>query len=77
MLRADVVEAARAGRFHVWAVTSVDEAMEALTGTPPGERGLDGSYPEETVNGRVARRLAGLAEKAQAFGSADRATDGP
>jgi hypothetical protein len=45
----------------------VDDAMEVLTGTPAGETGADGTFPEGTVNGRVARRLAELAEKARAF----------
>ena len=34
MLRQDVVDAVRAGRFHVWAVASVDEALALLTGRP-------------------------------------------
>jgi predicted ATP-dependent protease len=70
VLRRDVVEAAREGRFRVWAMETVDDAMELLTGTPAGERGPDGTFPEGTVNGRVARRLAGLAERARAFAAA-------
>ena len=38
MLRREVVEAVEAGRFHVWAVSTVDEALELLTGRPAGER---------------------------------------
>jgi predicted ATP-dependent protease len=72
MLRAEVVEAARAGRFSVWTVESVDDAMELLTGIPAGARGLDGSFPDDTVNGRVAHRLAELAARAQAFGAGDK-----
>jgi predicted ATP-dependent protease len=75
MLRADVVEAARAGRFSVWAVESVDDVMELLTGVPAGDRGLDGSFPDDTVNGRVARRLAELAARAQAFGAGDKGVE--
>jgi hypothetical protein len=39
MLRADVVEAAGKGLFHVWPVATVDEAVELLTGVPAGEKG--------------------------------------
>jgi predicted ATP-dependent protease len=46
MLREDVVEAAAAGRFHVWAVDTVHEALELLTGMPAGERNERGEYPE-------------------------------
>jgi predicted ATP-dependent protease len=76
MLRADVVEAAEKGLFHVWPVETVDEAVELLTGVPAGERGADGRYPEGTVNRRVDDRLAAFAEKARNFGRAP-AANGP
>ena len=54
MLRDDVVAAVAAGRFSVWAVRCVDDALEALTGLPAG----DAATPDDrTVNGRIARRL--------------------
>lgn len=61
-LRRDVVEAAEAGRFAVYAVNTIDEAVELLTGIPAGERGLDGLYPPDTVFGRAARRLEEMAK---------------
>jgi predicted ATP-dependent protease len=67
MLREDVVEAVRAGRFHVWAVENVDQGIEILTGVPAGDREPDGRWREGTVNGRVAARVAELAERARAF----------
>jgi lon-related putative ATP-dependent protease len=68
MLRADVVEAAGKGLFHVWPVETVDEAVEILTGLPAGERGPDGRFPEGSVNRRADDRLASFAEKARASG---------
>ena len=76
MLRADVVEAAEKGLFHVWPVETVDEAVELLTGVPAGERGDDGRYPEGTVNRRVDDRLAAFAEKARSFGRGAPAANG-
>lgn len=61
MLRHDVVEACRAGRFHIHAVATVDEGMEILTGVPAGAPdgdGVDGGWPTGSVNRRVAARLA-------------------
>jgi ATP-dependent Lon protease len=49
MLREDVVEAARAGRFHVYAVERVHQALELLTGQAAGELDADGDYPEGTL----------------------------
>ena len=77
MLREDVVEAARAGKFGVYAVETVDDGIELLTGTPAGAPGPDGQYPAGTVNGRVAARLAELAEKARAFAAEQRGKEGP
>ncbi|MFO0970720.1 MAG: ATP-binding protein [Gemmataceae bacterium] len=61
-LRRDVVEAVETGHFTVYAVNTVEEAVELLTGIPAGERGLDGLYPSDTVFGRAAARLEEMAE---------------
>ena len=57
MLRDDVIAAAQAGRFHVYAVRSVDEAIGLLTGVPAGDPEITGETRPDTVNGRVALRL--------------------
>ena len=57
MLREDVIAAAQAGRFHVHAVRSVDEAVSLLTGMPAGEPEVVSETRPETVYGRVALRL--------------------
>jgi predicted ATP-dependent protease len=57
MLREDVIAAAQAGRFHVHAVCSVDEAVSLLTGMPAGEPEIVGEARPDTVYGRVALRL--------------------
>lgn len=63
MLRGDVVEAVEKGEFHVYPVTTIDQGIEILTGVSAGERSREGSYPENTINGRVSRRLQELTEK--------------
>ena len=67
MLREDVVAAAHDGRFSVWAVSTVDEALALLTGLPAGERDDGGAYPPASVNGRVEAGLVALAERAREF----------
>jgi predicted ATP-dependent protease len=76
MLRADVVQAAEQGLFHVWPVASVDEALELLAGLPAGEKDAAGQWPEGSVNRRVDERLAALAEKARSFGRGPTTNDG-
>jgi len=73
MLRQDVVDAAAAGRFHIYAVETVDQALELLTGIAVGTPDEAGS-----LNQRVAQRLKHLAELRRKFaaraesGSGDR-----
>ncbi|HSV32410.1 MAG TPA: ATP-binding protein [Atribacteraceae bacterium] len=57
MLEEEVVQAVREGRFHVYAVRTVDEALEILSGMPVGERREDGNYDPETFNDLIDRRL--------------------
>jgi predicted ATP-dependent protease len=64
MLRADVVEAAREGKFRIFAISSVDEGLELLTGIPAGATDVAGDYPEGTLNHRIVTRLARLEAKA-------------
>lgn len=61
-LRREVVEAVEAESFAVYGVTTVEEALELLTGIPAGERNRDGDYPPDSLYGRVAERLAEMAE---------------
>jgi predicted ATP-dependent protease len=67
MLRRDVVDAVAAGRFQVYPIETIDQGIALLSGVEAGERGPDGSYPPASINGRVAARLAAMADAARAF----------
>ncbi|MDD5299734.1 MAG: ATP-binding protein [Gallionella sp.] len=67
MLRHDVVAAAVAGKFRIYAVENVDQAIAILTGLPAGEANAKGEYPEGSINCRVAARLAELTKIRQSF----------
>jgi lon-related putative ATP-dependent protease len=71
MLRADVREAAAAGRFAIYPVTTVDEGIELLTGMPAGTRGADGRWSPGSVNARVEARLVGFSERLRALRGGD------
>jgi lon-related putative ATP-dependent protease len=62
MLSEETTEAIQAGRFHVWAVSHIDQGVEILTGVTAGVRRDDGTYPPESIHGRVDARLEELAE---------------
>ncbi|MBZ5496447.1 MAG: AAA family ATPase [Acidobacteriia bacterium] len=70
MLRPDVVEAVKQGKFHLYAVRSINEGIEILTGLPAGVK-VNGCYPEGTINQRVEQRLKDFAEGLKKFTEAD------
>jgi lon-related putative ATP-dependent protease len=71
MLRPDVVEAAAAGRFHVYPIRHVHEGIELLTGRPAGEPQA-GGWPEGSVNRLAQDRLLAFAEARRRFGVPER-----
>jgi lon-related putative ATP-dependent protease len=64
MLREDVAQAVREGKFHVYPISTVDEGIAFLTGREAGELQEDGAYPEGTVHALVNARLEELAKAA-------------
>jgi len=62
MLNKEVVDAVRKGKFHIYAVSTVEEGLELLTGMKCGKRGKSGKYPKGTLNRLVTDRLDALAK---------------
>jgi len=58
MLREEVAEAVAAGRFHVWSLDSIDDAVALFTGLPAGVPDDAGDHADGTVYGAVLTRLA-------------------
>jgi predicted ATP-dependent protease len=67
MLKEEVVDAVKEGKFHMYSVKTIDEGIEVLTGVKAGERLKDGTFEEGTVNYRVNERLKSMAEKLREF----------
>jgi len=70
MLKEEVVEAVKTGKFHIYSVKNIDEGIEVLTGTKAGEKRKDGTFEDGTVNYRVNKQLKSMAEKLKEFPSA-------
>jgi lon-related putative ATP-dependent protease len=60
MLDQEVIAAVRAGDFHIYAVSSVDEGIEVLTGAPAGNHRNDGTWTPGSINDRVQKKLIEL-----------------
>jgi predicted ATP-dependent protease len=67
MLRKDLVRAVSDGKFHIYAVSTVDEGIEILTGCSAGESDERGAFQEGTVNHAVDRQLKAFAEGLRKF----------
>ncbi len=67
MLRHDVVEAVKAGKFHIYAIRHVDEGIEIMTGMPAGRRRSNGSFPPGSLHARVDAVLTEFAQQNKRF----------
>ena len=72
MLKQKVVDAARKEMFSIYAVDSVEQVLELITGMTVGEKDEEGNYPENTINGMVQARLVELNLLQQEFSAKSR-----
>ena len=63
VLKNKVIEAVKNGKFHIYPILSVDEGIEILTGVKAGKKGSRGKYPQNTVYGKVYKKLKVYYEK--------------
>lgn len=68
MLSTDVVEAVHDGVFHIYAIRTIDEGIQLLTGRDAGLPQSDGSWPLDSINALVAQRLVELGEAMKKHG---------
>ena len=58
----EIVEAVKDKKFHIYAVSTIEEGIEVLTGVPAGKKDKDGNFPAGTVNYLVAEKLKKFAK---------------
>ncbi len=63
MLKEEVIDAVKKKKFHIWAISTVDEGIEILTGKKAGEKDKRGKYPRGSINYLVAHKLQEYSEK--------------
>jgi lon-related putative ATP-dependent protease len=71
MLRDDVVNAVARGAFHIYAIDTVEQGFEILTGVPAGHRRRSGAYTSGSAFARVDRRLEDIANGLKQFQASD------
>ena len=67
MLKEEIIEAVKAGKFNIYSAKTIDEGIEFLTGTKAGERSADGTFEEGTVNYLVDKQLTVMAAKLKEY----------
>lgn len=53
----EVVDAVKNKKFHVYAISNIEEGIEILTGVPAGKKDKNGNFPAGTVNHLVYEKL--------------------
>ena len=53
----EVVEAVKNNKFHIYAISTIDEGIELLTGVPAGSKDENGKFPAGTINYLVYQKL--------------------
>jgi lon-related putative ATP-dependent protease len=78
MLKHEVIDAVKEGRFHIWPISTIEEGIEILTGMEAGKLQPDGTYPEGTLFRKVDDRILEIAEIVKKFGREEtgKETDG-
>ncbi|HEX8963459.1 MAG TPA: S16 family serine protease, partial [Rhodocyclaceae bacterium] len=69
MLNDEVIAACAEGKFRIWPVDHVDDAIELLTGVPAGTPDDRGIIATGSINYLVAVRLAEMSQLRQEFGA--------
>ena len=67
MLKEEVIAAIKAGKFHIWPVSTISEGIEVLTDMTAGKRGADGTFEKDTINSLVQKRLDDMAERGKEY----------
>lgn len=65
VLNDEVVEAVKNGVFHIYPIVHIDQGIELLMQHPAGERNKNGEYPEDSVHGKVLKKLKEFHEAAK------------
>ena len=60
-----IIESVKKGKFHIYAISTIDEGIEILTGVPAGVKDKNGKFPYGTVNHLVQEKLKRYAELAK------------
>ena len=53
----EIIEAVKNKLFHIYAISTIEEGIEILTGVPAGKKDKNGKFPAGTINALVYKKL--------------------
>ena len=56
-LSQEIVDAVKNKQFHIYAISTIDEGIEILTGVPAGKKDSNGRFPSGSINYLVQEKL--------------------
>lgn len=61
----EIIKSVKDGKFHIYAVSSIDEGIEILTGVPAGKKDPNGKFPAGSINYLAQEKLNKYAKVAK------------
>ena len=66
-LNDDIINSVEKGLFHIYAVKTINEGIEILTGVPAGSKDVNGEFQKGTINYLAYQKLKKFAEDSKGF----------
>jgi len=63
MLKDELINSVKKGKFHIYAVKNIDEGIEVLTGLKAGKKTASGKFRKDTINYKVNERVQEFSRK--------------
>lgn len=64
-LEDEIIEAVKKGKFHIYAISTIEEGIEILTGVPAGKKDKNGKFPLGTINYLAQEKLRKFAKMSE------------
>ena len=61
----EIIESVKNGKFHIYAINTIEEGIEILTGVPAGKKDKNGNFPAGTVNYLAYEKLKKYAKNTE------------
>ena len=61
----EIIETVKKGNFHIYAISTIEEGIEILTGVPAGKKDKFGNFPEGSVNYLAYEKLKKYAKNSE------------